>query len=673
MQYSFRAFFKAVALFTVALSLLPATLFAQNKKRDTVIVRHLEESRITSVAKPSPTLQSAPVQVLDRTAIEHLGVQELHEAVKNLAGVNIRDYGGIGGIKTVSIRSLGAQHTAVSYDGIAVSDIQSGQVDIGRFSLDNVEMITLSIGQSDEIFKSARMFASAGTLNITSSRPVFDDCGTNVTARMKVSSFGTYNPSLLLEQRIGSTWALGANADWVTSKGNYPFIIHDGREPEHLLRKNSDVNTFRAEINLWGFIGASGKFSLKASGLSGERGLPGSVVLYNQDAFERLWDKNGFVQASYNTAFGEKWDLKSILKYNYAWSKYYDESQRYPLGFVEDLYTQQEYYGSIATRFKPVKGVELTFAQDLFYNTLDASIPECPFPERINSLTTIAGKYQGASVTVVASLTNTYITEKVQKGTPAPDRNNLSPALSISWKPFQATNFRIRASYKMGYRAPTFNDLYYLRVGNTNLRPERADQYNLGLTWSGALGKEESGWLTATLDGYYNSVEDKIVARPTLFIWKMMNIGKVQIAGADLSVASGIHLGSDHTLTISTNASYQYAVDISDPESTTWRHQIPYTPRISGAANLAWSNPWVNLSYIISFVGKKYALPLNVERNLIKGYAEQSISAYRDFNLRRVSFRLQGEIINFTNKMYDIIQYYPMPGRNFRLTLKIKI
>ena len=82
----------------------------------------------------------------------------------------------------------------------------------------------------------------------------------------------------------------------------------------------------------------------------------------------------------------------------------------------------------------------------------------------------------------------------------------------------------------MGYRAPTFNDLYYLRVGNTNLRPERADQYNLGLTWNGTFGKEGAGWLSATLDGYYNSVEDKIVARPTLFIWKMMNIGKVQIA-----------------------------------------------------------------------------------------------------------------------------------------------
>ena len=60
---------------------------------------------------------------------------------------------------------------------------------------------------------------------------------------------------------------------------------------------------------------------------------------------------------------------------------------------------------------KPAKGVEFTFAQDLFYNT-DASIPECPFPERVNS-SQLCGK-QGHS-TVVASLTNTYITERCKK------------------------------------------------------------------------------------------------------------------------------------------------------------------------------------------------------------------------------------------------------------------
>ena len=60
------------------------------------------------------------------------------------------------------VRSLGAKHTAVSYDGVTITDAQSGQVDISRFSLDNVEMVSLSIGQSDDIFQTARVYASAG-------------------------------------------------------------------------------------------------------------------------------------------------------------------------------------------------------------------------------------------------------------------------------------------------------------------------------------------------------------------------------------------------------------------------------------------------------------------------------------------------------------------------------
>ena len=56
----------------------------------------------------------------------------------------------------------------------------------------------------------------------------------------------------------------------------------------------------------------------------------------------------------------------------------------------------------------------------------------------------------------------------------------------------------------MGYRAPTFNDLYYLRMGNTNLRPERADQYNLGLTWTALSAKRSQDgspplWMATTI------------------------------------------------------------------------------------------------------------------------------------------------------------------------------
>lgn len=98
---------------------------------------------------------------MNRNSIERLGVQDLSEAVNVFrcysAGLwryrRFKDY---------PVRSLGAKHTAVSYDGVTITDAQSGQVDISRFSLDNVETVSLSIGQSDDIFQTARMYASAG-------------------------------------------------------------------------------------------------------------------------------------------------------------------------------------------------------------------------------------------------------------------------------------------------------------------------------------------------------------------------------------------------------------------------------------------------------------------------------------------------------------------------------
>ena len=97
-------------------------------------------SRITS---------ATPTQSFSRKDFEALGLQGIADAVKRFSGVNVKDYGGLGGLKTISIRNLGAAHTAVSYDGIAVSNSQAGQIDIGRFATDNISTLSLSIGQSD--------------------------------------------------------------------------------------------------------------------------------------------------------------------------------------------------------------------------------------------------------------------------------------------------------------------------------------------------------------------------------------------------------------------------------------------------------------------------------------------------------------------------------------------
>ena len=50
----------------------------------------------------------------DKAELERMGVLDVSDAVRHFSGVTLKDYGGVGGLKTVSVRSLGAQHRPCS-------------------------------------------------------------------------------------------------------------------------------------------------------------------------------------------------------------------------------------------------------------------------------------------------------------------------------------------------------------------------------------------------------------------------------------------------------------------------------------------------------------------------------------------------------------------------------
>ena len=58
----------------------------------------------------------------------------------------------------------------------------------------------------------------------------------------------------------------------------------------------------------------------------------------------------------------------------------------------------------------------------------------------------------------------------------------------------------------------------------------------------------------------------------------------------------------------------------------------------------------------------------NLPENEIEGYWEHTMSLSHEFALGGCRLLLQAEIINLTDEQYDVIKYYPMPGRSWRLT-----
>ena len=84
-------------------------------QKDSTRRQNLQEGEI--VGKERPLESSAPIQVIRSQDLKTLPTLQLSDALKFLSGIVIKDYGGIGGMKTVSVRGLGTQHTGVSYDG----------------------------------------------------------------------------------------------------------------------------------------------------------------------------------------------------------------------------------------------------------------------------------------------------------------------------------------------------------------------------------------------------------------------------------------------------------------------------------------------------------------------------------------------------------------------------
>jgi outer membrane cobalamin receptor len=640
------------------------------QEKDTVVLRSLSGVEVVEKARPSTMRAGVPVQQLDRTGMERLGMQELSEAVGRFSGVTVQDYGGIGGLKTVSVRSLGSQHTAVCYDGVAITDAQRGQIDISCFSLDNVESVALSIGQTDDIFQTARMYASAGALNIRTSEPVFAGRPNRLRVKVRGGSFGMFNPSARYEQKLGSLLSLSMHAEWLSAGGNYPFTLTNGQLVTKEIRKNSDIQSLRTEANVYGRFANGGTWQAKAYYYDSERGLPGSVVLYTSRTKERLWDRNFFTQMHCRMPLSRTLTWQVQTKYNHTYSLYHNVDEQYAEGLVADRNAQREYYGSTGLWFAPASPWSASLSSDLSHTSLDSNVAGLLSPKRLTSLTAFAAQFKNTRLTATASLLATYMKDEVKQGRRPDDRRRLSPAVSLSFRPLSASTLRLRVSCKDIFRVPTFTDLYYIRMGNTNLLPEKATQFNAGLTWTGRL-PAVARLVTLSADGYYNRVTDKIIAIPTMYVFKMMNAGKVEIRGADVNLSAECPLGRTCLLLLSSTFSFQHAVDVTNPGSKNYRHQIPYTPRRSGTASAAFENPWVNVGYMLTLTGERYVLPQNIAANRMGGYAEHTLSLNKTFPFRACRIRVQGEALNAGNRTYDVIRYYPMPGRSFRLSASI--
>lgn len=641
-------------------------------------------------------------QTLEGEQLRRLNGTDVADALRYFAGVKMKDYGGMGGMKTVDVRHMGTHQVGVFYNGIQLGNAQNGVVDLGKFSLDDIEAIQLYNGQRSAPLQAAKEYATASAIYIQTKPPTFTaQEKIHTQFQYKLGSIQWTNPSARVAIKVSDHVSTSISAAYLYSNGNYKFrqkrFNLDGTVAYDTTayRKNSSIESFRLENNWFGQDEVN-TWQVNLYYYQSHRGLPEAIIkksdttLATEQNNEKQSDKNVMLQGEWKRVVSPlyQWMIKGKFAYDqlhYQSRKTVDfqgEEVTYNPQF-DNTYYQQEWYLSAAHLFTLAPFWNVSLATDVQYNKLNATRlgQEALFtyPERYTFYTVLSTSLDVGRLKAQANLLGTFTKEKVRNNYQAPNRSLFTPSVFLRYKPWDPSNFTVHAFYKQMYRLPTFNDLYYTQIGTSHLKPELSRQFNVGFAHQVAIKSTLLKEVHLTVDAYYAQVEDKIIASPTssMMRWMMSNLGKVEHYGIESQIKTHWELMQGMTAQIGATYEYTIAQDLSLTPSgkpSFYGDQIPYTPWHSGSAIFGLDYHNWQLDYSFIYVGKRYnGNKNNTKRNELQPWYTHDLSVQKQLQWRNKTIQVRAEANNLANQYYEVVTNFPMPGRNFRLTLRVAL
>lgn len=629
----------------------------------------LEEVEVTN----SKVLSSS-TQKMEKSQIQELQPVDAGDLLQKFAGVTLKSYGGLGGMKTISVRGVGGSHTTIVQDGFVVQNTQTGQIDLSNIQTESMEHISLSVGGVNGTLLPVSAYLSGSSLQINSFENRFSSKPWQVRASLKGGSFGQMDSYLSLKHNRKRMF-VSVFGKYRKAEGAYAFELQNGKQMYTGERYNADLQESFGGLSLGYRIHS--KSIIKASYVfnTADKGLPGAVILYNPTAIQRLKNEMHQVNVDHRY-FASKIGIRNYASFRYEDLNYLDRGYLNNAGFLDqDFYNASLQHGlSLETinlvdtsKIKNLDtrifgGLEQTFSE------LHSSIADFATPKRYELKGVLGLDLNWRKIHAIIQLGGQSVFDQNRLAEVAPNRTVFTPYFLIEAN--QNWLFLGKPSIwaKRTFRIPTFNELYYNQIGNIHLKPEIANQMNVGTKYEFKFNKSS---LQVELTGYFNLVENKIVAIPTknLFVWSMQNVGQAQILGSDIQLVYTYNL-NNWKMAMHLNYSFQQVQDLTHSNSPTYGHQLPYLPKHTGNISASVQYKKFGLSYSALLTSERFALNENIASNQIDGFIVHDASAFYQWTFQEnQKLRLSFTVKNFTNQSYAFVRYYVMPGTNFLISL----
>lgn len=602
---------------------------------------------------------------IDSEDIEQKNIHTLDKALELLPGVDVSK--GTAGIPRVNVRGFRSRHTILLVNGIPFNSTWDQQFDPHLIPVENISKIKISYGTHSALYGQGGL---AGVINIITKQGT-EGFGMNGSAQIdergchvsKISASGG-TESIDFFTSLSQSHATGFRmSDNFDATGN-----EDGG-----MRENSDDKRLSFFGNLGFKVNEDLDLGVTVDHSSGEFGVPPNTISDNTDPFykkakyERVEDfENVSAQFSFgyhpDGMFGLRgWAFVNSQKQEYA---SYDDS------FYYDMRRRNSYRDDTeitikGVTFQPVfdfdKAGELILGlsgqQDEYSSDLDKVLANNNPPTHFDydydtSLYSLALEYrvnpfQGLDLVAGAG----YFWHQKDIGS---DDDKASYMIGASYALTDTTV--VRASYAAKVRFPSIRQLYDATSGDSSLKPEESDNYEIGI--SQTLFSD----LQIDVSAFLSDIENYIEKDDNTNLFE--NNQEYRFKGFDIRISKSFLKTGRIAL------SYSY-LETEDKSSNTQKDELQYRPEHKFVVDAGYTFDFgLTVNADLIYIGEQSYYNDTYQKGKLSDYTivnlrlEQQV--YKDY----VSLFLGAD--NLLDENYEESYGFPQPGRTAYAGIRLK-
>ncbi len=447
----------------------------------------------------------ASVTVIPEEVLRAQEYRTVDEALRTVPGLDVQRSGSLGKLTTVRIRGAGAAQIQVLIDGVRVKSATSGDFDFADLPVDAIERIEVVRGPQSTLYGAD---AIGGVINIITKR---GQGKPSAFADVEAGNYDTFRERAGLSGALGP-WNFSLGASRVDFGGQFRNDEHD------LTSVNGRVGY---ALPNRGEVALLGRYS------DGHRGIPFGTRFPDFDE---------------NREQDDQFALLSLV-WRQPWTAWYEHALR--LSAMRSTLTFRDPDNPFETRSDiETERREVEWLHRVHFGKVDTVTVGLEYRKEEG---TIKGSYSEATDTWAVFAQNElrlferlFLTAGVRydDNSAFGDKTTARAALSYLIK---ASDTRLKASWAEGFRAPSFNDLFFPGFfpcppfGNRDLRPEQSESWDAGI--------EQHVWerrvrLGATF--FRNDFKDLIQATlidPVNFCFQARNVGRARTQGVEVEAS----------------------------------------------------------------------------------------------------------------------------------------